>query len=187
MANLCGFELHVRANVANEDSLLEMKKRFWFDENGFSKSFGQNDIGTDLENRFSVTAAHLDEYKLINGYYVMQIWGECKWAVNGPLLDELNEFMQTHQLDAELYSEEDGVGFEEHYKWEKGILVIDKCCDLVEFHIDDIMDDEDGELNYLFNKDACVKAACTKDNYQSFADDDGYIRLGGFGDWDFEF
>jgi hypothetical protein len=78
------------------------------------------------------------------------------------------------------------VGFQEHYKWRNGELVIDECRDTTEFHVDDIMDDEEGDLDYLFDQKPCQEACCTKDNYQSFADEDGYIRLGGF-DWDFEY
>lgn len=179
MANYCGFELHARAKILNENALIEMKRKFGFGSNGFSTE--------ETEDSFYFLNAHLDEYKLKDGYYVLHICGDCKWAVNGPLLQQLDKFAKMHTLDMEIYSEESGVGFQEHYQWENGERVVKECKDMLEFNIDDIMDDEDGEFDYIFQNKLCQEVLCTKDNYQSFADDDGYIRLGGFSNWDFEF
>lgn len=175
MANLCSFELHARAKVLKEDVLTEMKRKFGVDPE------------RNPQEMFGVLDTHLDEYKLVGDFYVMQIWGECKWSVASSFYEELNKWAEQNGVDIEIYSEENGVGFQEHFKWVNGRIVDQRCRDMLEFHVDDIMDDEDGELDYLFENKLCKEACCTKDNYQSFADDDGYIRFGGFKEWNFEF
>lgn len=187
MANLCSFELHARVKIANENSLLDMKKRFWFDENGFSKKFDPNDPEAKPENRFSVIEAHLDEYKLENGYYIMQIWGECKWSVFSSFYYELKEWALNHDIDIQIYSEENNCGFQEYFEWRHGEATDYVVKDMFEFHVDDITDGDEEDVEFIFENKLCKEANCTKDNYQSFADDDGYIKFGGFNNWDFKF
>lgn len=183
MANLCSFELHARVNnLANESSLLELKRRFGLTTE--EKNFFVN----LPEDGFSVRDMYLDEYVFTKRTYVMHVSGECKWSVAGPLLDELQAFCQQHpDVEIEIYSAEMGVGFMEHFFIKNGKLVENECRDALEFHVNDIMEDEDGELDYIFENKLCRESCCTKDNYQSFADDEGYVRLGGFKEWNFEF
>lgn len=66
----------------------------------------------------------------------------------------------------------------EHYMWEYGEMTLDETADFLLWHIDDLVDEEDLEI-FLAN-DLVKKAKITKENYLSFADDDGYIKIGGY-------
>jgi hypothetical protein len=46
------------------------------------------------------------------------------------------------QLDMEVYSEECGVGFEEHFIFIDGELIIDECVDIVEKYNEETMEYE---------------------------------------------
>lgn len=179
MADLCEFELHARVKIADEKVLLEMKRKFGL-ESGYTNT-------NRIKDGFSILDTYLDEYGLTNGYYFLHISGDCKWSVYSSFYTELKEWASNYKIDIEIYSTEPGFCFQEYFKWIEGELVDFVCKDMIEFHVDDIMDAEDGEYDYLFNHKLCVEANCTKDNYQSFADEDGYVKLGGFPEENFEF
>ena len=175
MANLCSFELHARVKLKDEKDLLEMKKKF--------------NLGPDCDENelFGALDTNLDEYSLLPEHYIMYIWGFCKWSVFSSFYNELKEWAIGKNIDIQIYSEENNIGFQEYFEWENGEIVDYACKDSLEFHVDDIMDGNEDDIDEIFNNKLCQEAHCTKDNYQSFADNDGYVKFGGFDDWDFKF
>ena len=99
------------------------------------------------------------------------------------LLDYLNLKEDFKEHNVEIYSEEPGIGFMEHYRWEEGELIVDEETKFAMTHIDDIEDYPEWAERFFdmqIVKDACI----TKENYELFADSDGYIKVGGFDyDW----
>jgi hypothetical protein len=112
--------------------------------------------------------------------YYAGVDGDCAWSFQSAILDNglLQKIIKKYKITAEVYTEEPGVGFMEHYVWEEGELVVDECRDFTTFNIYDIEDEED--LDFYIDNDIMKGHGITKENYQEFADEDGYIRIGGF-------
>lgn len=173
MANDCYFDLHVTCK--NLEGILAILDGLGVE--GFSNRenmFGDISAAWDYDKGHHKTKA--------NGYgdYYAYVDGDCKWSVQSAILDKgkLQAIIKKYKLDVEIYSEEPGIGFMEHYMWEYGEMTLDETADFLLWHIDDLVDEEDLEI-FLAN-DLVGRAKITKENYLSFADDDGYIKIGGY-------
>ena len=110
--------------------------------------------------------------------------GDCAWSIWSSFLNNpekvFENIIKERKLTIEMYSEEPGVGFMEHYMWEYGARTVEEERDYTEYYTEDI--EEDPEYFEEFLSDDMVKQkGITKNNYKNFADE-GWIKIGGF-DW----
>ena len=176
MANLCGFALHAEGT---KNAIEALKKAFtWDEEKGYQAGYIYDDVDVEIE-------------EISKNLYVLRTDGCCKWSVQSAMLDkgELQKVIQENKLTVEIYSEEYGLCFMEHFLWNNGVLEESKCVDAERYNIQDIQDEledegESDELDCLLSSKLAKEAGITQDNYERFADDCGDIKLGGF-DWDF--
>ena len=177
MANICNFTMYVKGN--NEDI-----------ESFYNALVQEGDVymgrGAEAEIRYEDNAAFID--------------GWCKWSVQSALVHNaismrtnpemwawgndvdstqlefvtLFEACREWNLDMEVYSEEPGCEFQEHYICLKGDVVCDEC---VEYHEYDIYDYEIKE-----EAEEELGIEITDDEW----DKEDYIYRGGFENWDFE-
>lgn len=77
-------------------------------------------------------------------------------------------------LTIEVFSEEYGVGFQEHYVIQNGNVIIDECVDAQEYVACEFDTVEEFNEEYGLN--------ITKEQFE----EDDYIVIGGFGDWEFD-
>lgn len=178
MANLCSFLMKVRGN---KEDIIQ-----------FHKALNQN--GKIWMGRGAETDLGFEE----DGAAFMS--GCCKWSVISALIDNaismrtepekwyhpegeeeheyitLFEACKKWNLVMEVYSEEGGIGFQEHFICDKGEVLCEEC---VDWEVYDIYDYE--------TKEEAEKDFDTKFTDEEWAnEDDGRICRGGFGDWIFE-
>lgn len=107
--------------------------------------------------------------------------GDCAWSVNSAMYN-LPKIIEELGLSVEVYSEELGMAFEEHYLYTDGVLDLEEVEDIYEFSIEDIESDESD----FWENEIVKQEGITHDNYNEYFDDSDYIKVGGFGNWDFE-
>ena len=178
MANICGFSMLVRGNID------DIKR--------FCDAMSQN--GNIYMGRGADVEINLDGYD--NCAYID---GWCKWSVQSAMVSNaidmrnnptrwawsdgtdptklefitLFEACQKWNLDMEVYSEEAGCCFQEHYIVVNGDLICDECVDYYEYNLDDYDTKEEAERE--------LKIEITDDEWRV----GGYISRGGF-EWNFE-
>ena len=126
--------------------------------------------------------------------------GTCKWSIQSALIDNAVsmrnhperwhfgdmdpsslEFITLYQacyrwnLVMEVYSEECGNQFQEHYICDKGVILCDDCVDWEEYWIDDYETKEEAEAE--------LGITITDEEWENR---DDRITRGGFENWDFE-
>lgn len=167
MANFCEMDLHVASK--NEEAVKAIKDAFTFNE----------DEGI-CAGRIYDSFIYEEGFNKETGEYYAYIMADIAWSVKSAILDKkvLQGLIEKYKLDLEIYSEEPGCGFMEHFRWECGEQVENEVADFALIHLDN-MEDEDLRDEF-FSQEATKKYPITIDNYESFADDEGYIKLGGF-------
>ena len=83
---------------------------------------------------------------------------------------------EEYEVSVEMYSEETGFAFQEHYYIDKGKIICDECVDYIEICVDDL--DEEEIEEEIDNQ------RMTTEEFMSHVED-GYFRCGGFSDWNF--
>lgn len=108
-----------------------------------------------------------------NEYMVLA--GDCAWSINTAMIDYgLADLTKEYGVSLEVYSQEPGFGFEEHYLISNGEIVINQCVDYHESFIDELDDiEEEAKFHDM-----------TRDEFMSHVED-GIFRYGGFEFWDF--
>lgn len=127
--------------------------------------------------------------------------GWCKWSIQSALIDNaismrkepdkwywgdsvdtskiefvtLFEACKKWNIDMEVYSEECGCCFQEHFVVVNGDVIVDECVDYEEYCIDDYNSKEDAERE--------LGIEITDEEWTS---GDTFIGRGGFENWDFE-
>ena len=139
MANICDFSMVVKGKKENIEqfiNMMEQKGDVWMGRGAYV--YGQ------------------DMQKVENEIYRCQIEGETKWSVQSSMVSNaismrtepekwafhedkatlsfvtLYEACEQLELDMEVYSEEPGCGFQEHYVFIDGVLVAEECVDYEE-------------------------------------------------------
>ena len=180
MANICSFDMRVRGNHANIEKFYNAMM-----QNG-TIYMGR---GADAQIEFED-----DDYAAITGW--------CKWSVVSAMVDNaesmrsnpekwwwgdnvdpkniefvtLFEACKKWNIDMEVYSEESGCCFQEHYVFVDGDLICEECVEWNEYYLGDYETKEEAEKE--------LDIEITEEEWASGADD--YISRGGFENWDFE-
>lgn len=132
--------------------------------------------------------------KLGKGVYQQVFNGSCAWSVHSCMFAGAHSYYESlkerypHEfrgttllieserlnLDIEVFAEETGMCFQEHYLIRNGELHIDECVDYYEYWVEEFETKEEAEEE--------LEIEITDEEWN---DNEGTIRRGGFGDWDF--
>ncbi len=185
MPNYCYYEMHVKGKRENIEEFVK--------------------VMTDYERPqhfWRVFSAYTD-YRAPDqdGLTIASIAGDCAWSVYscmciGPCtyagdVDEsrrtsLQKESERLQLEIEVFSDEPGMCFQEHYLYNKGDELVAECVDCVHHWFEEISDESDEERQRRFEE---FKTECSLDPNLTLDDlDEGSeIITGGYGPWDFQF
>lgn len=178
MANICSFLMKVRGNkedIINFHKALNQEGKIWMGR------------GAETDLTFEEDAAAF-------------MMGWCKWSVQSALIDNavsmrteperwyhapgeeeheyitLWEACKRWNLVMEVYSEEGGCCFQEHFVCDKGDVICYECEDWYEYDVYDYETKEEAEED--------LDEEFTDEEWENR--EDGRITRGGFGDWIFE-
>lgn len=178
MANLCSFEMRLRGSHDNI-------------EHFYNAMIQNGDIwmgrGADAEIEFE------DED-------CARITGNCKWSIVSALIDNaismrsgskrwyfgaykpsefitLWEACKKWSVDMEVYSEEGGCCFQEHFMCIDGEIVCEDCVNWEEYFVDDYETKEEAEED--------LEIEITDEEWEEGLSEGRFTR-GGFENWDFE-
>lgn len=170
MPNYCAYSMKITGNKADCKKFVD-KMNDYNEENHFYRIFG---------------AEVYDEYGT-EDKYTMYLYGDCAWSLesccrasgysDGVDLFEVNT--ADLQLEMEAWSQEPGVGFEEHYVYDKGTCLVDECAD-ADFWWGGMIDDYD---SYEEFKEEYPNAPSEEEFREARGED---IIIGGFdnyGEW----
>lgn len=187
MPNYCNYSMKVKGSATNVDEFIKIiQVDYDFDDNG----------QCNVDRHFwRVFEADVTDENIEDGYKEVIIQGYCAWSVYSCMFNGPNTYQSNHpdpkdggttlplesarlQLDIEVFSEESGDGFMEHYLIQNGEFEINDCVDFVEYCTDDYETVE--EMNTDLETDI------TQEEFDYANENcDGYVRRGGF-EWDFE-
>ena len=150
MANNCFFEMHVSGRKRN------LNKFFHYMDYKHQK---------EGEKYFPRTfPSDKTEYITYNGNHVISIVGDCAWSIYSCLckgahtcfgeknknktMHNMIDMSKYHKLEIEVWSEEHGIGFSEHYYIKNDEIIINDCEDLMEEY-----NEKTGEFEYTKKAD----------------------------------
>ena len=195
MANCCYFILKAKGFKSEEDQNAFMAV--------FSNNFGATEHGCDTSKPYMAIYAGAGTYAE-NGIVTAE--GDCKWSVKTSMLscgyyarerssDDkltcLEKLSKQYGIIIEVYSEEVGIGFQEHFVIKNGEMETEECVDYGEFFIGDSYEEFDKECRSQFaeikDDEECQSIAnWSKERWTEYFQSEGdYYRYGGFGDWIF--
>ena len=185
MPNYCYYEMRVRGKRENIEEFVkvmtdyERPKHFWRVFSAY----------TDYDEP--------DE----NGLTTAMISGDCAWSVHccmciGPCTyagdaDEeyrtsLQDESKRLQLEIEVYSDEPGMAFQEHYHYDKGEELEAECVDCCHYWFEEIDGESEQDRLKRFEEFKCEYDLPPRLTLDDFDDNCEYVS-GGFGEWDFLF
>jgi len=183
MPNLCSYGMKVVGTKENKDKLLEIMKR------------GYDCTKEDDIHMWRVFDAYRNSYKG-DDEELYFIGGNCAWSVYSCMFDGPGTYQQRDEtgkgttivqlskdlnLDIEIFSEEPGIGFMEHYIIRQGDVTTNDVVDYYEYDI------EEYDTYEQFLEDCPdAKENVTKDMFDAATKDgEQYIYVGGM-EWDYE-
>ena len=182
MANICGFSMQVNGTHENIEK--------------FYNAMSQN--GNIYMGRGAEAEIHYDDDYDCEGNDRAFIDGWCKWSVQSAMIDNaismrtnpeiwafhnvdvsqlefitLVEACERWNLEMEVFSEEPGCCFQEHYIVRNGIVEVHECVEWCEYWVDDFETKEEAEQE--------LEMEITDEEWE-----EGVVQRGGFGEWVFE-
>ena len=153
MANCCDYSLKVFGKTENVERFLkQMKEMYDFEE------FDRDTFGGMIEVRGE---------------------GWCKWSVLSAMRNagefDLTEKSAEFSLAIEVFSQEPGCGFQEHYLSEHGRILTDDCVDYEEWWIEGMADED--------IKNLCEEKGFTMEELKNLVNYNGDYCEGGFEDY----
>ena len=187
MPNYCYYSMCVKGTKENVEEFIKVIQA---DYDYSTMTFSHD------RHLFRVFEAEYDEIERLDKYmYQVVIQGNCAWSVSSCMLDNgsygyyedckkrfPNEFRGTTLpieserlgLDIEVFSEECGMCFQEHYVILNGKLIVDECEDWNEYYLCDYNTKEEAE-----------ETLGIKITDEEWNGDEDFISRGGFGEWNF--
>lgn len=180
MANICSFDMRVKGiheNIEKFYNAMTNKGDLWMGRGAEAEIYYENEEGVELA-------------------YII---GNCSWSVGSALIDNaismrntshlwefddidistlefltLDEASEKWDLAIEVYSEELGIGFQEHYLIKSGSFWESECVDYAEYDLDGFETREEAEQVLELQR------KITDEEW-----DEDLVVEGGFGEWDF--
>ena len=187
MPNYCSYSMCVVGKKENVEEFIKVMQADY--------DYGAMKFSYD-RHMFRVFKADCDEVEeRFDGRFQTIITGYCAWSVSSCMLESgyYGDFKETYGvnfrgttllieseklgLDIEVYSEEGGMCFQEHYIIIKGEMVRDECVDWQEFWVEEFETKEKAEEE--------LEMSITDEEWK-FALEEGRFMRGGFLNWDFE-
>ena len=173
MANDCGYGMKVKGNHANvEEFIRAMRWEGEYEEQGIGRVFSCD---------VSIICKEDD-------VCIYDLFGDCAWSIwsamrkaNNP--NNIEALSKKLNLTIEVFSEEPGIGFMEHFAVENGKVLCDDCIDWTSICIDEMEDDEE-EFWENYGEEL-AKEGITRENYEEYVQDER-IDIGGI-KWEYEF
>jgi len=156
MANDCLYEMKIRGKEKDVARFVKCLKA----------DYNYNEGKPEHKHFFRIFDCYDDEYEIekdANGICTQLVWGYCAWSVASCMrgcedysyYESCKEkfpdtFMgtnlkeQTKNLEVEIFSEEPGMSFSEHYYYKNGKCILDDTCDL-----EVVEENEDGDYEIL--------------------------------------
>lgn len=147
MPNYCDYDIRIKGSPR------AVQRMVWCLRQGYSYADGKKPAHKHF---FRVFECHeLDTEKNSDGTITKHLWGNCAWSVQSCMTDSptsyyadvlkahQNDFMgtclaeQSRQCDIEVFSEEMGMCFSEHYLYMKGECMVDDTVQIAEAGYDD--------------------------------------------------
>ena len=186
MANYCYYSMCV---VGSKDSIEEFIKVIQADYNYDTMNFSYD------RHLFRVFEAIDDDIEKIGpNLYRVTISGNCAWSVASCMFDTHSTSYYSSlksrypdafkgttlpieserlNLQIEVFSEECGMEFQEHYVIINGDVKVDECIDYYEYYIEEFATKEEAEKE--------LEMEITDEEWEN----EDYITRGGFDSWDF--
>lgn len=166
MANYCRYEMKIKGT---RESCEQWFERMCHDDD--PKHF-----------RRLFEPVNIDEQGGSESEYYMILSGDCAWSLetccrkSGYSIgkDLFAENSRELHITMEAYSSEPGIGFQEHYIYQNGECIADKCVDWIEWY----WDKTEYPTFELFKRDVNLPDSVTENDF-----DDGVYQVGGFQDW----
>lgn len=180
MANLCDYDMRIvgkKKNIQKFINALTQTGTIWMGRGAEANVTYEDTDGNDC---------------------VATVFGYCKWSIVSSLIDNaksmrktpenwsfgsddkvltfitLDEASKIYNVDVEVYSEEPGCEFQEHYLIQKGKFIKDECVHYEEYFKGDFETKEDFEKEH----DITISD-------EIWNDGEDYYSVGGFKNWDF--
>ena len=179
MANICSFQMYVRGNCKDIEKFYDAMCQ---KGNIYMGRGADAEIEFESEDRacitgwckWSVVSAMVTNAESMRSEPNMWWWGDGKTS-EGLEFITLFEACKKWNLDMEVYSEESGCCFQEHYVFVDGELICEECVEWNEYCIEDYETKEEAEAE--------LGIEITDEEWGS---GDAFIGRGGFENWDFE-
>lgn len=162
MPNYCNYGMKIKGQKENVEKLVSyLKADYYYKEDGTVECSADK----HFFRIFEVEETHSENE---GDLYSSMVYGYCAWSVYSCMMQgehtyynrfkekDKKEFYGTHMVEAtneldlevEIFSEESGMGFMEHYIIDKGKVLVDDCVDWRELYDEEgepIYDEETGE------------------------------------------
>lgn len=162
MANNCDYIMKI---VGRQASVEELVDRLAHKND---KSFGRIFSLDEIDN------------KIQNGIYQYECCGDCAWSIFASIIDlgEDNVVAATNELNVsmEIYSNEPGCAFQEHYIISKGKILKDEVVEWQNWYYP--------ELDDKLKEHICHLLDCSLEEVEKIAEsNEDYVSYGGFGNY----
>ena len=183
MANNCFYSMYVKGTKDNVEDFIKVIKSNY--------DYGTMEFEYD-RHMFRVFSADEGELEVLdNDTYGVVINGDCAWSVASCMLEggyysrckdsygenfrgtTLTRESEILNLEIEVFSEECGMCFQEHYIVRYGVLEVNEYVDWYEYFLDDYETKEEAEED--------LEIKITDEEWEMRE----IITRGGFGTWDF--
>lgn len=189
MPNLCNYQMKVVGKKENVEEFIKIMQANY--------DYRAMEFSHDKHMGGRVFEAYVDEFKEVdNNKFAAIICGDCAWSVSSCMFggewSYYNGFKNDYQdkcrsttvpieskeldLNIEIFSEESGCCFMEHYLVRKGDVEIEDCVDWEEYFIDEYETKEEAEEE--------LGVEFTDEEWEN-AEDGCVINRGGI-EWDYE-
>lgn len=186
MPNYCGYQMRIQGNTDDVEKVIETLHAHY--------DYGNMTFDTD-KHLFRVFSADIMDDETVNGVRDVIINGDCAWSVFSCMMEgdgtyyssfkdtyvqfrgtTLVQLSKKYSVMIEVYGEESGCEFQEHYLIHNGELLIDDTVRYIELYKEYLEEDE------TTLEEVLAESGMTMDDV---VDEDDYYRIGGFKSWDF--
>lgn len=175
MANLCSFEMKVvgkKENIEHFYNALIQEDNIWIGRGADATIEEMTDDGAFIVGycKWSILSALVDN--AISMRNTPERWTFTEEEKESLSFATLLEATKLWDLTMEVYSEEPGIGFQEHFLFQKGVSLLNECVDYSEFYL--------GEYETKAEAEADLGVEISDDQWGN-----EYYTEGGYEEWNF--
>lgn len=177
MANICSFSMKVRGkheDIEKFYNAMSQNGNIWMGRGAEAEINYDDEAGTAMIDgwcKWSIQSALIDN--AISMRTKPEMWAFGNADVDSLMFITLLEATEKWNLVMEVYSEESGCCFQEHYVFDNGEVLCDDCVDYEEYWFDDYETKEEAEAE--------LEIDITDEEWV-----EGFSSCGGFSEWSFD-